>query len=249
MTVDKATGRASIPLPGGGGRMTGPTLNLGERRVDDGDHRNRKGRRGSAASRPRCCSTRTCGAVAGDHATVTVAADVSLAETPDDVLGRLTYTLDVHPDGTIDVAYDLAWTAADANAWEFGLTFDLPAAYDHLGWYRDAAVDGVPARHIGAVAGRVDAKDVSFRSDQAGHGLGDDDRRRRRRVRRAADDHAAARPRGVTPAGTVLVASAAEYAPRSFSSSYLDNYRIVLTRGKSKAGAFTLRPVAAPAGR
>ena len=98
------------------------------------------------------------------------------------MLGRLTYTLDVHADGTTDVAYDLAWSAAETNAWEFGLTFDLPAAFDHLGWYREAQWTAYPPDYVGAVTGRVDDKDVSFRAtkrntvwatmtDAAGHGV------------------------------------------------------------------------------
>ena len=245
VSVDRTTGLVTIPLPGGGGAMTGPTLNLGERRADDGDH---NGRDHWIASRsaPRLIHPQvTAGPAAdADHATVTVAGDVVLAEAPDAVLGRLTYTLDVHPDGTTDVAYKLDWASADTDAWELGLTFDLPARCDHLGWSRDAQWTAYPPGHIGAVTGRVDAADVSFRStkrnavwatlaDPAGTGVA---------VLRAAGPlHIRA---AVAGDHVVLVASSAEYAPRSFSSNYLDGYRIRLRSGKSKAGGFALRPIA-----
>ena len=245
VTVDKATGRATFALPGGG-TMTGPTLDLGEGRADDGDHRSGRDPAWIASkSPPRLTDPQvTVAAPAADgRVTVTVAADVSLAQTPDAHLGRLTYTLDVHPDGTTDVGYELAWAAADVNAWEFGLAFDLSSAYDHLGWYRDAQWTAYPAGHIGDVTGRVDAKDVSFRStkrntvwatlsDAAGDGVAV--------LRNASPLHV----RGeVTPAGTQLVATAAGYAARSFSSGFLDQYRVRFHRGKSLSGGFTLRLV------
>ena len=251
VSVDKATGRATFALPGGGS-MTGPTLNLGERRADDGDHRSGHDPAWvGSTSAPRLTDPQVTAAAptADGRVTITVAADVSLAEAPDAHLGRLTYTLDVHPDGTTDVGYEMAWAAADVNAWEFGLTFDMPAACDHLGWYRDAQWTAYPAGHVGAVTGRVDAKDVSFRStkrntewatltDAAGDGVAV--------LRGATPLHV----RGeVTPAGTELVASTEEDAPRSFSSGFLDRYRIRFHRGKSMSGGFTLRMIGPVPGR
>ena len=247
VTVDKATGRATFPLPGGSRRtMSGPTLNLGQARVDDGDFLNRKGPRWiGSKSAPLLLHPTVRAAVVGDHVSVTVSGDVALAEAPDAVLAGLTYTLDVHADGSTDVAYTLDWTGADANAWELGLTFDLPAACDYLGWYRDAQWTAYPPDYIGAVTGRVDAADVSFRStkrntvwatltDAAGGGAAV--------LRTTAPLHV----RGnLTPAGTVLVASTAEFAPRSFSSNHLpDAYHIRLQRGQAKSGGFALRLVA-----
>ena len=244
VTVDKATGRASFALPGGQ-TMTGPTLNLGQARIDDGDFRNRNGPQWiESKSPPLLLHPDVRATVVGDHASVTVSGDVALAEAPDAVLAKLTYTLNVHPDGTTDVDYTLNWTSAEANAWELGLTFDLPAACDYLGWYRDAQWTAYPPDYIGAVSGRVDAKDVSFRStkrntvwatltDPAGDGVAV--------LRTTAPLHV----RGeVTPAGTELVASTAEFAPRSFSSNHLDDsYHIRLRQGASRSAAFTLRPV------
>ncbi len=248
VTVDKATGRATFALPGDR-TMTGPTLNLGEQRVDDGDHGNRKAGWIGSKSAPLLAHAQVKAAVASDVATITVAGDVSLVEAPDAVLGRLTYTLAVHADGTTDVAYDLAWTGADTNAWEFGLTFDLPAVCNRLGWYRDAQWTTYPPGHIGAVAGRVDATDVSFRStkrnavwatltDAVGDGVAV--------LRTTTPLHV----RGeVAPGGTVLVASADEFAPRSFSSGFLDAYRIRFRTGRSWQGAFQVRPVSGKTGQ
>jgi beta-galactosidase len=248
VSVDKTTGRATFALPGGG-VMTGPTLNLGEHRVDNGDHGDRRAPAWiESKSAPRMTNAQvTAGAPTAAGVTITVAADVSLAEAPDAVLGRLTYTLDVHADGTTDVAYDLAWSSADANAWEFGLTFDLPSTCDHLSWYHDAQWTAYPPDYIGSVTGRVDAKDVSFRAtkrntiwatltDAAGHGMA---------VLQAGTVplHVRGEP---TADGNVLVASTAEYAPRSFSSNYLNQYRIRFQHDSVKHGAFTLRPVGGP---
>ncbi len=249
VTVDKATGRATFPLPGGQGlTMVGPTLNLGQARVDDGDFLNRKGPHWiGSKSAPLLSHPTVAATVVGDHVSVAVSGDVALAEHPDAVLGRLSYTLDVHADGSTDVAYSLAWSSPEANAWELGLTFDLPPACDHLGWYRDAQWTAYPPDYIGAVAGRVDAADVSFRStkrdtvwatltDAAGDGAAV--------LRTTAPLHV----RGnVTPTGTVLVASTAEFAPRSFSSNHLDDrYHIHLRPGQANSGAFALRPVGNP---
>jgi beta-galactosidase len=243
VTVDKATGRASFALPNGHGQsMAGPTLNLGERRYDNGEFLDKKGPPWiGSKSAPRLLHPDVTVTEVGGDAFVSVAGDVSLAEQPTDVLGRLSYTLDVHPDGTTDVAYAVNWTGADANAWELGLTFDLPAAYDRLGWYRDAQWTAYPPGHIGAVSGQVDDKDVSFRStkrdaewgtltDAAGDGVAV--------LRSTTPLHV----RGnATPDGVTLFASSMVASPRDFSSGYLDRYRIRWQRGRDKSGAFTLR--------
>ncbi len=243
VTVDKATGKATFALPDGHGQaMTGPTLNLGERRVDDGDFLDRKGPPWiGSKSAPQLLHPDVVVTAAGDRAFVSVDGDVSLAERPDAVLARLTYTLDIHPDGTTDVAYTVKWLGADMNGWELGLTFDLPMSYDHLGWTRDAQWTTYPPGHIGAVTGKVDAKDPSFRStkrdadwgtitDAAGGGVAV--------LRTATPLHVRA---NATDVGTTLFASSMVASPRDFSSGYLDRYRIRWQRGRAKDGAFTLR--------
>ena len=83
VTVDKATGRATFTLPGTAGPMTGPNLNLGQGRLDNGDfgHRDRpqwvQSKSAPVLVRPDVRAT-----TADHRAFVTVAADVTLAEHP-----------------------------------------------------------------------------------------------------------------------------------------------------------------------
>jgi beta-galactosidase len=248
LSVDRTTGRATFTPTGATAPLwSGPTLNVGEHRVDDGAHLDRRGAPWLFSKQPPQLLHPDVSAVSsGDHATITVVGDVALAESPAATLGRLTFTLDVRADGTTDVRYELAWTSAPANAWELGMTFALPARYDHLGWYRDAQWTAYPPDHIGAVTGRVDAADVSFRStkrdavwatltDGAGDGVAV--------LRTSTPLHVRA---NATDGGTTLFASSAVATPRDFSSGYLDRYRIRFEKGQSKAGAFTLRGVAGP---
>jgi hypothetical protein len=242
VTVDKATGQVTFALPGGG-TMTGPTMNLGERRVDNGDQRRRGPNWIESKSAPLLTHPQVTSAASGDSATITVTVDVSLAEAPNDVLGRLTYSMEIHPDASADIAYKLDWTAPDANAWEFGVKFNLPTTYNHLGWYRDAQWTAYPSDYVGAVTGRVDAKDASFRAtkrnafwatmtDADGNGVA--------LLRATTPLHV----RGNVPSTSIeLLASSAEYPPRSFSSGFLDSYQTKFKRGESKMGDFIIRPV------
>lgn len=168
MIVEKASGQVAFGLPGGAGQtMTGPTLNLGERRPENHDFFSNHGTQYiESNSAPLLLRPDVQVSVLHNHVVITVAGDVALAQARSDVLGRLSYTMDVEPNGTTDVKYQLDWTSAKADAWEFGLNFDLPATYDHLGWYRNAQWTIYPPDHIGAVTGRVDGKDVSFRSSK-----------------------------------------------------------------------------------
>ena len=145
--------------------MTGPILNLGEQRIDNGDHgdRNRPQWIGSKSD-PMLLHPNVTAVATKDHAIVTITGDVALAEAPETVIAKLTYTMDVAPDATIDVTYTVDWTSDEANAWELGVKFNLPQAYDFLSWYRDAEWTAYPPGYIGAPMGRVDSKALSFRS-------------------------------------------------------------------------------------
>jgi beta-galactosidase len=243
LSVDKATGLTTFALPGGR-TMTGPTLNLGEARADDGDHGNDRGPRWiESKSPPLLTRPQVRAVVNGDRVTVTVMEDVTLAESPNDDLGWLTYSMVIHPDANIDLTYSLDWSANDKNAWELGLKFALPAACDRLGWYRDAPWTAYPADYVGAVTGRVDAKDVSFHAtkrDALWATMSDADGNGVALLRTTTTLHV----RGTaTPTGIELLASSAAYAARSFSSGYLNRYQISFKRNDCAVGAFTIRPI------
>lgn len=240
LVVNKTTGLIQSWQGGGQTLVTsGPVLDLGEGRHNGGDH----GAKDFVESKqpPQLRSAAVTGTMNGSVARVSVTGDVFLAESPDPK-GQLTYTLDVHPDAQIDVAWTLTWQAADANMWELGMTLLVPPTMDRLAWSRDGLWTEYPQGHIGANDGTATARDVSFRSTKrdarwlwlsgrSGLGL----------AALAADTPLHGRARS-GPNGTTLFLCSAVSVPYDFSTWLRPDLLIHLKKGQTVSGAFRLRP-------
>ena len=220
-------------------KITGPTLNLGEARVDEGDFANKNEPTWvQSKSSPVLKNAKVVtGATGRDFI---VSADVTLAEHPDQVLGRLTYDLTTDPDGQIDWRYHLKWTSADRQVWDFGLKFDVPGD-DKFSWYRRGQWTDYPAGHIGATTGSVEHADDSFRSTKRDtvwaaitpdHGGG---------VAIIATDGPLHTRCNYNDGVTTLFASTVVTVDHSFSSAYIDDSRLTLKQGRTYDGAFRMR--------
>lgn len=241
LILDKATGLIrSWRINGQNIIIGGPILNLGELRVTHGEHgaKNYIGSKQPPQLRTATVTTKLADGVA--HLEVT--ADVYLVEAQASK-GQFTYTLDVNPYDTVDVNWKMNWQAADANAWELGLKFLLPAQFDHLSWSREGLWTVYPQGHIGATEGTVTSQNVSFRSTKRDAywasltnlgGLG-------------IEAHQADGPlhtrANVTPEGTLFFLSSAVAPPRDFSSNLVPDYEIHLKRDQPVSGSFRLTPV------
>lgn len=141
--------------------LSGPALNLGERRPPGGPIEAPNFLYSAQSLRLRQPSVTA--RREAERQVVEVVADVTRVESPD-VLGRLTYTLTFSPRGVISVDWSLDWTSADINAWELGMKFDLPGTASQVEWHRDAAWTEYPAGHPGRPDGTATADDIAFRS-------------------------------------------------------------------------------------
>jgi beta-galactosidase/beta-glucuronidase len=153
-----------------GGRdvlLGGPILNLGDtppaaagRRGGPGGGRGR-GAAPAGGSQLQCRNVVVKGGMDGPNAKIDVTTDVYISGS-DELKARLAYTIDIGPDARADVAWNLAWKAADATVHEAGLKFLLPAAADHISWFNDSRWTEYPASHIARPEGSADSKDAAF---------------------------------------------------------------------------------------
>ena len=240
LVIDRATGRMTL-FHAGNKMLTGPTLNLGELKIDNRDALNNKEPRWIGSKQPPVLQnvSVTGGIVNGSNWHASVSSDVTLVESPGNVLGRLTYELFLDPDGKLSWAYHVDWAAPDMQAWEFGLKFDLPGAGDRFSWFRKGQWTEYPAGHIGANLGSVTHEDQSFASTK----------------RDVVWAEVANRIAGVALAQaegplhvrcnynngvTTLFASAGVSVERSFSWNYCDSTRIRFRKGQTSSAAFQM---------
>ncbi len=241
LVVDKASGLMSWQRGAQAVIASGPILNLGEARVNEGDH----GARDFLFSKspPQLRNAQVSSRMSGQSAHIEVTSDVYLTESPQ-LKAQLSYTLDVRPDAQADFAWKLNWLGDDANAWELGLKLLLPARYDRLRWSRRGLWTEYPQGHIGANDGSVTARDISFRSTKrdvrwaqlsstirgAGSGLA---------VLSASDPlHTRARTEAE---GTTLFLSSQVAPPYDFSTNLRPDLLIHLKKGQPQSGSFGLR--------
>jgi beta-galactosidase len=215
-----------------------PTLNLGELRVDDGDFLNKNDAPWIQSRQPPVLTHRSVqrGPTADRGECISVTAEVTLVEAPNQVLGQLTYDFTSHPDNTIDCNYRLKWSALDMQAWEFGLKFKLPGDYQYS-WYRKGQWTEYPAGHIGANQGSASHEDRSFSSTKRDTIWAAITRRSDGLVLQATDAPLHTRcnyDNGVT----TFFASSAVAVDRDFSSGYVDSTRITFRQGHTYEGSF-----------
>jgi len=175
LVLDKRT--AQIVSWRAGGQdvvLGGPVLNLGETypvvivRGGPGADRGR----GAAptvvsAQPPQYRNPAVTARMEGANAKITVTTDVYLAGS-DELKGQLSYTLDIGPDAQADVTWNLVWKAAAATAREAGLRLVVPAAADHMSWFRDSIYTEYPAGHIASPRGSALGRDTSFGATRRG---------------------------------------------------------------------------------
>jgi beta-galactosidase len=240
LTIARSTGQVTIDR-GQKRLLAGPTLNLGELRIDNGDALNRKDPPWISSKNPPLLKNVVAsgGKMDGSNWRASVTADVALNEAADKVLGQLTYELVVQPDGKMDWSYHLKWTAADMQAWEFGLKFELPGAGDRFSWFRKGLWTEYPAGHIGANVGSVTHEDRSF----------DCTKRDVVWASVASPDGGLAIASGNGPLHarcrydggfTTLFASSAVSVERSFSWNYCDTTRIAFRKDRTYDGEFKM---------
>ena len=241
VSVDSATGKVSLSN-GGAFKVVGPTLNLGEARYDDGDFLNREDPPWIGSKSPPILSdAHVIGGMLGDRTfRASVSANVTLAERPGEVLGKLKYVVGVHADGEMDWAYHLAWTSSDMQAWELGVKFAIPGD-TIFKWFRKGQWTEYPAGHIGANLGTAASGDRAFDSTKrdtiwatvapkSGDGV----------ALIASNGPLHARCRFADGVTTVFASSLVS-VDRDFSSGYLDDTRITFRQGRTYDGAFKLR--------
>ena len=131
-------------------------------------------------------------------------------------------------------------TGADVQAWELGVKFQTPKTFDQLTWFRDGQWTDYPADHIGTNFGSAKRDALSFSSSKrntiwaclsnpAGEGV--------TLLATSSPLHVRAKGNGDN---TMLFASTMICAQRSFSSGYLDQYRIRLKQGQTYSSRFSL---------
>jgi len=79
-------------------------------------------------------------------------------------MGVFTYTLTPRKDGDVGLDWNLEWKAVEMKAWEVGVKFKLPGAFNELAWEREGQWSEYPADHVGALEGRVRNGTLSFQS-------------------------------------------------------------------------------------
>ena len=240
LRLDRTTGQVTIER-NGGRILSGPILNLGEQRIDDGDARNRNDAPWlESKSAPVLSHVLVNGGMtdAGGWSGL-VTSDVALAESPDQLLAHLIYTVGVTPEGMLEWSYRLKWLSTDVQAWEFGFKFNVSAAYDQLSWFRRGQWTEYPKDHIGANYGSANRKDVSFgatkrdivwatvQSPDAGLTIAPIDAALHVRCR---SEHES----------TMLFASSAVSVERSFSWNYCESTRISFHQGKVYDGSLKM---------
>ncbi len=239
LTLDKTTGTIRSWKKGGEDIVTGgPTLNLGEARVDTGEH-DSKNFIGSKEP-PQLRNVTVTSALKGDTAHVEVAGDVYLVESPEPK-GRLVYTLDVHPDAQADLGWKLAWQAPDAKAWELGMKLRLPKTLDRMTWSRQGLWTEYPPQHIGAADGTATSQDLTFRCTKrdarwmlmSGQGAGG-------LAVLKTDDPLHVRGRADADSTTAFLSSAVP-PPYDFSTYLVPDLLVHLKTGQTVAGGFRLR--------
>ena len=253
LIVDKHTGQISSWRAAGQAVVIGgPILNLGEGLFGDG----RSGRGGgggggrgrgaalvSNSQPPQLKNAVVTATMDGAVAKVSVAADVYLADS-NELKGQLTYTLDIGADAQADVAWNLAWKAADASALEAGIKFLLPAAMDRMSWLSESRWTQYPVDHIGNPTGSVTSKDISFRSSKRDvHWMALSSGGKYSLVAMGSGKPLHARGRAET-GGTMLFLSSAIGVPSDYSSSAVPGYDIRLTPDSPIGGGFRLRMTA-----
>jgi hypothetical protein len=101
----------------------------------------------------------------GANAKIAVTTDVYMAGS-DELKAQLTYTLDIGPDAQAEVAWKLDWKAGNATAREAGLRFVLPAASDHMSWFRDSVYTDYPAGHMANPRGFALGNEEAFTANR-----------------------------------------------------------------------------------
>jgi beta-galactosidase/beta-glucuronidase len=237
LEIDRTTGRVTI-FRSGKQVLTGPTLNLGELRNDNGDALNRKDPGWIASHQPPVLqNVSVAGGMDGSNWRASVNADISLVESPGTILSHLTYELLLRPDGKLSWSYHLEWTSADMQAWEFGLKFALPGAGDQFSWFRKGQWTEYPAGHIGANLGSVTHEDRSFESTKRDVVWAQVGNQSAGVAIAQAEGPLHARCR-YNEGVTTLFASAGVSVERSFSWNYCDSTRIRFRKGQTYSGAF-----------
>jgi beta-galactosidase len=229
----------------------GPILNLGEavgggragrggRAGGGGGGRGRGAAQVSSAQPPQLRNPVVTAKMDGAMAKIAVTADVYLAGS-DELKGQLTYTLDVGADAQAAFAWNLAWKAADASAWEAGIKFLLPATADQMSWYRDANWAEYSPDHIGQPQGSVTSKDISFRSSKRDlHWMALSGSGNYSLVALSSGTPLHARGQ-VETNGTMLFLSSAIAPPQDLSTNAVPGYEIRLTQATPLSGGFGLR--------
>ncbi|HEX4085182.1 MAG TPA: glycoside hydrolase family 2 TIM barrel-domain containing protein [Chthoniobacteraceae bacterium] len=237
LTLDKTTGAVRSWKKGDETLLTGgPILNLGEARAPQGDAKNYL----FSKSAPELRNVTVTTARDGDSARAEISGDVFLTESASSV-GRLEYTLEVHPDARIDVSWKLDWQAPEVKAWELGMKLILPPQATQMAWSRDGQWTEYPADSIAATDGTASARDLSYRCTkrdirwvsmsapgQSGITL----------LNAGVPVHTRAHTR---EDATTLFASSAIAPPRDFSTELLPDCIITLKPAQSYTGAFRLQ--------
>jgi beta-galactosidase len=174
LVLDKRTARMTWRAGGQDVVLGGPILNLGETYpvvVVRGGPGATSGR-GAAPTLtspqpPQYRNPAVTARMEGANVKITVNTGVFLAGS-EELKAQLAYTLDIGPDAQADVTWNLAWKAATATAREAGLSFLVPAAADHMSWFRDSVYTEYPAGHIASPQGSVLGADASFSATRRG---------------------------------------------------------------------------------
>jgi beta-galactosidase len=181
----------------------------------------------------------------GDRAEVTISSDVFLVESPNHAKGNLIETYMIRPDGQIDVAWKLNWTASIARVWELGLKLPLPKSMSRMHWKRNGLWTEYPAGHIGATEGDAGPDDLTFRCTK---------RNLQWLIMSTTDQKyslclvyngSPLHSRGGTENGSEILFASALNAPilQNLGDGMFDDYFIFLKPGQTYAGAFSLRPI------
>ena len=237
LTIDKSTGLISSWKAGAKLIVSGgPNLNVGEKRVSNGEH----GASNFLFSKqsPVLKNPVVTAVMDGENAVIHVTGDASLVEM-NAPMGTLDYSLTVHPNAVVDVKWGLNWTGKEANAWEIGMTLILPGATNKMTWSRDGLWTDYPAKHIGANDGSATNKDLTFRCTKrdtrwvtissAGSSL--------TAQKLESPLHTRANEKG---ADTVLFLSSQVSPPYDFSTGLLPDLLIKLNDGSTVGGSFSL---------
>lgn len=246
LEVDRKTGRLVSWRRGSETLLdAGPDLTLGERRIYKGEGMvSFEGKPMPVVQSKRPASI-TANSVSVEEvdgkARIHVVGTVGLVESPAPV-ADIDYTIEVRPNGSLGVAWKMTWKSTPADAWEVGMRFAAPSAFDTLDWSRQGQWSEYPKDHLGATTGSVKATDLRFRSSKrdtlwalfSGSGA---------TGITVLQEGSPLHVRGLVEGGKTILSLCSEIGPPRDYSGNLQNSRIIrLKSGKVVGGSFVLQP-------